>query len=120
MRKNQGKIQKLEVQAEGLAPWMSLSVPMNYEGTMQTAMMIGTVPGQRSSEDLYQLFAQNAPEVEAVDMEIISTDKDYTYLAVLCMKSDKSAGGRSAAGNRFCSSVRPSCPTAGRRMFIRR
>lgn len=86
---NQGKIQKLEVQAEGLAPWMSLSVPMNYEGTMQTAMMIGTVPGQRSSEDLYQLFAQNAPEVEAVDMEIISTDKDYTYLAVLCMKSDK-------------------------------
>lgn len=42
---NQGKIQKLEVQAEGLVPWMSLSVPMNYEGTMQTAMMIGRCPG---------------------------------------------------------------------------
>ncbi|MGI6012226.1 MAG: V-type ATP synthase subunit I [Ruminococcus sp.] len=86
---NKGKIQKLDVQAESLIPWMPLSVPMNYSGTMQTAMIIGTLPGTHTQEDIYGLFLQNAPEVEAVDMEIISTDKDFTYLAVLCMKSDK-------------------------------
>ncbi|MGI6007497.1 MAG: V-type ATP synthase subunit I [Ruminococcus sp.] len=86
---NTGKMQKLEVQMESLIPWMPLSVPMNYQGTMQTAMMIGTVPGAQSQEDIYRTFVENAPEVEAVDMEIISADKDYTYLAVLCMKSDK-------------------------------
>ncbi len=86
---NKGKLQKLDIQEESLIPWMPLSVPMNYSGTMQTAMMVGTVPGAQSQESIYELFMKSAPEVEAVDLEIISTDRDFTYLAVLCMKSDK-------------------------------
>ncbi|MCH1984469.1 V-type ATP synthase subunit I [Ruminococcus sp. OA3] len=82
-------IQKLETQIEGLTPWLPLGIPMSYRGTRQTDILIGTLPQVMTLEELYTVFAQHAPEVEAVDFEIISTDKDFTYLAVMCIKADR-------------------------------
>ena len=79
---------KIQNQVEALAPWMPLTVPVSYTGTRSTAVLIGTMPNPQDQQTVLNLLAGAVPEVEAVDVEFISTDKDFTYLAVLCMKQD--------------------------------
>lgn len=81
-------ILKLQNQMEALVPWMGLTVPVSYTGTRRTAVLIGTIAGTVGLEDVYGLIARFAPEVEAVDVQIISSDKDYTYVAVVCMAGE--------------------------------
>lgn len=84
-------IQKIQNQMEGLVPWMGLTVPVSYTGTRKTSVLIGTIAGAQSLEGLYGLLAKGAPEIEALDIQVISTDKDYTYLAVVCLRQDTQA-----------------------------
>lgn len=84
-------ILKLESQREALVPWLSLTVPVTYSGTGSTAVLIGTIAGNVELQAVYELAAKYAPEVDALDVEMISADKDYTYLAVVCMKKDMRA-----------------------------
>lgn len=84
-------IQKIQNQMEALVPWMGLTVPVSYTGTRRTSVLIGTIAGTQGLEDLYGLLANHAPEVEALDIQIIFTDKDYTYLAVVCLNRDAQA-----------------------------
>lgn len=79
---------KVQNQVEALAPWLSLTVPVNYTGTQKTAVLIGTMPNPQDQQSILNLLAGAVPDVEAVDVELISTDKDFTYLAVICMKQD--------------------------------
>ncbi len=81
-------IQKLQNQIESLAPWMGLTVPVSFTGTRKIACLIGTMAGAQSLESLYGLLAKHAPEADALDIQVIFTDKDYTYLAVVCLKKD--------------------------------
>ena len=83
--------QNIEKQIEALVPWMGLTVPVSYTGTRKTSVLIGTMAGAQSLEALYGLLAKGAPQVEALDIQIISTDKDYTYLAVVCLNKDVQA-----------------------------
>ena len=79
---------KIQNQVEALTPWLSLTVPVNYTGTRKTAVLIGTMPNPQDQQSVLNLLASAVPDVEAVDVELISTDKDFTYLAVICMKQD--------------------------------
>lgn len=79
---------KVQNQVEALAPWLSLTVPVSYSGTQRTAVLIGTMPNPQDQQSILNLLAGAVPDVEAVDVELISTDKDFTYLAVICMKQD--------------------------------
>lgn len=79
---------KLQNQMEALVPWLGLTVPVSFSGTRKTSVLIGTVAGASSLEEIYGLIAKFAPEVDAVDVQVISTDKDYTYLAVVCLTKD--------------------------------
>ena len=79
---------KVQNQVEALAPWLSLTVPVSYTGTQKTAVLIGTMPNPQGQQSILNLLAGAVPDVEAVDVELISTDKDFTYLAVICMKQD--------------------------------
>ncbi len=79
---------KIQNQVEALAPWLSLTVPVSYTGTRKTAVLIGTMPNPQDQQSVLNLLASAVPDVEAVDVELISTDKDFTYLAVICMKQD--------------------------------
>ena len=83
-------ILKLENQIESLTPYLSLEVPMNYSGTKKVAMFIGTMAAETQLQDVYSTLAEQLPEVEAVDIQIISSDQDAVYLAVLCMRKDAS------------------------------
>lgn len=79
---------KIQNQVEALAPWLSLTVPVSYTGTRKTAVLIGTMPNPQDQQSVLNLLASAVPDVEAVDVELISTDKDFTYLAVICIKQD--------------------------------
>ena len=81
-------ILKIQNQMEALTPWMGLSVPVNYKGTRKTSVLIGTIAGAAGLENIYSLIAKSAPEVDAVDVQVLSTDKDYTYLAAVCLTKD--------------------------------
>lgn len=85
---NKANIQKIQNQMESLVSWMGLTVPVSYSGTDKTAVLIGTIAGAPGVEGVLGILAKHAPEVEAVDVEIISADRDYTYLAVVCLRQD--------------------------------
>lgn len=80
-------ILKLENSMESLTPWMSLHVPMSYSGTAHTVMFLGTMP-LATLEEIYQMLAQDVPEIDGVDVSIIHSDKDTVYLAVICLTQD--------------------------------
>ena len=82
---------KLENQIEALVPWPSLDVPMNCKGTGKTAMLLGTMPGETTLESVYEQIQTGEAQTDAVDVEIINSDQDATYLAVLCLKADAGA-----------------------------
>ena len=82
----QAEIVKRNTQIEALTPWMSLEVAMNYPGTKKTSMLLGTMAAETTLEMIYGKLAEDHPEIEAVDISVISQDKDAVYLSVFCMK----------------------------------
>lgn len=88
---NKANIAKIENQVESLIPWLALDVPMNCNGTKSTSMFIGTIAGALTLEQIYALIAKHAPNVDGVDVSVVSTERDMTYICVLCMKQDSQA-----------------------------
>lgn len=88
---NKANILKRENQKEALEPWKALDVPMNFAGTDQVAAFIGTLSSPMSLEQIYAGLAEKAPELEALDVHVVSADRDQTYVCVLCGKKDASA-----------------------------
>lgn len=85
------RVQKIKNQMESLVPWLGLTVPVNYPGTRKTSVLIGTIAGTMTLESIYGLIGKFAADVEAVDVEIISVDRDFTYLAVVCLAGEAHA-----------------------------
>ena len=81
-------IYRLQTQIEGLVPWDSLDLPLSFRGTKTTAAFVGTLPGEASREELRRILTDQAPEVDAVHVEIISTSEDQTCIFLLCPRSD--------------------------------
>ena len=81
------EILKLENSIESLKPWMTLDIPMNLKGTRKTAVLIGTMPGGMTAEDIYRILAEEMPELGEVDVSLISSGQDMTCLVVCCMKA---------------------------------
>ncbi|MGX8728386.1 MAG: V-type ATP synthase subunit I, partial [Lachnospiraceae bacterium] len=48
-----GTLLKDRNQIESLRPWVNLDVPMDFAGTKTTGVLIGTVPGTRTEEEIY-------------------------------------------------------------------
>ena len=85
---NAANVAKLENQIESLVPWMNLDIPMNYRGTAETAMFLGTMPKPMTVEEIRTEVAKSQPDLEAYDLEVLSADKDLTYLTAVCLKGD--------------------------------
>lgn len=81
-------VQKLENQIEALCPWMNLDIPGDFQGTETAAVLIGSMSGSLTLEDIYSLILEQAPEVSGVDISILSSERDTVYLAVVCLKKD--------------------------------
>lgn len=98
-------ILKLENQIESLTPWLSLDVPMNYKGTKETALLLGTVGPEMTMEVLLSRIAQHNPELDAFDIEVVHSDKDLICLAVICLKKDEASVEEAL---RACGFAKPS------------
>ncbi len=88
---NKANILKLSNQIESLSPWLNLDVPMNYTGTDKVAMLLGMMAADTAQDAVYAKIATHAQTTDAVDVEIIRTDKDATYLVVFCLREDETA-----------------------------
>ncbi len=84
-------ILKDENQIESLSPWLGLGVPMDFEGTEHTAMLPGIMAAGTTLEDVYAVLAEQLPQTEELDVEIVSSGPDGVYMAVFCMREDAGA-----------------------------
>lgn len=91
MAEKRAEILKLENSIESLVPWMELDIPMNLTQTKTAAVILGTMSGVSGVDDVYQVLAQDAPDIEKVDVTLISAGKDMACLVVCCMKQDAEA-----------------------------
>ena len=98
-------IQKTENQIEALTPWLTLDVPMNYEGTKKTALFIGTVSAEVTPQMLYDKLAQAEPVPDGTDIQVVYSDKDMLCLTVLCLRKDAETVEEAL---RSCGFARPS------------
>ncbi len=82
-------IQKLENQMESLEPWMNLDVPMAFRGTKRAAFLPGSFSQELTLEEIYGMILEEAQETAGADVNILSSGKDGTYVAVLCLREDE-------------------------------
>lgn len=85
---NKAELQRLHTQIDALSPWLSLDISMRTKGTKYTRVFIGSVPEERTLEQILSDLAQAAPKVKNVYAEILSTSADQTCLFVLCGRKD--------------------------------
>lgn len=81
----QAEIARLEAQIDALKPWMGLDVPMRTIGTSSTSVFIGTFPEELSEGQVKAQLAQAAPEIEGVEVEVVSTQPQQTCAFVVCL-----------------------------------
>ena len=83
---NEAAVIKARQQQELLKPWESLDIPMNYEGTDHTMVLIGSIDGNVTLDQVYTRLAADAPELEAFDIREISSDSGKLCLVAICLK----------------------------------
>ena len=88
---NEAEKVKYEAQLEAIKPWLSLDIPMNFSGTATTTAFIGKFSEKKTSTDIMTGLAELIPEVEGIDVEIISSDENQTCVFILAMKQDADA-----------------------------
>ena len=89
LAENKARIVKTENQAESLEPWLSLDVPMEYQGTKTTAVFIGSFGSELTLDQIYERLAKEAPDLEAMDIQVISSDPDQTCVVAFCLREQK-------------------------------
>ncbi len=79
---------KYQSQLEVIQPWLSLDVPMNFTGTATTRALIGKFAGAKTSTEILTELAAIIPEVEGIEVEIISSDSNQTCVFILTSRKD--------------------------------
>ena len=74
---------------EALKPWLTLDVPMNYQGTKKTGFLIGSISGTYSQEELTARIEQIEDMPESVYAQVIDADKYQTYVTVVFIKEQQ-------------------------------
>ena len=86
---HQAEIIKLETKKETLTPWLALDIPQDYKGTKHTSVIIGSIGIQMSLEAIYEKLAEQAPNIEAVEIHIVSTSTNQTCITAICLKEQE-------------------------------
>ncbi len=90
----QSQIIKLTGNIESLMPWKLLGVPMNFTGTKQTSVFLGTFSEGYTKEVLENLFAASCEKKgfddlgSRVHFDIVSSTDTQTCVMAVCGKSD--------------------------------
>lgn len=87
------EIQRRENQIKALEPWITLDVPMTFEGTKKTAALVGIFPEEKTLTWIltaYQESFQGEEELFCpVDVQIISESQEQTCVFLLCRQEHK-------------------------------
>ena len=74
-----------------LEPWQTLKLPLEAASTKSTVILMGVVPSIADTGELVQRLYEAAPEVH---IEVIGSDRDQSYLFIICHKAvEEDAGG---------------------------
>jgi V/A-type H+-transporting ATPase subunit I len=73
-------------QAAALEPWLNLDIPMDSADTKNTAVYIGTLPGDFPIENIYAKIAQENSALDSFDIEVLNSCRDQTCLFAVCAK----------------------------------
>ena len=88
---NEAEKVKYQSQLEIIRPWLSLDVPMNFTGTATTRAFIGKFPGDKTTTEIVTELAEIIPEVEGIEVEMISHDTNQTCVFILTSRKDADA-----------------------------
>lgn len=75
---------KLNTQLEYIKPWAEFDLQTDYNGTKNTKVFIGTLPGSWTLEMIYESLQEDIP----VTAELISASREQTCIFLLCLKAD--------------------------------
>ena len=84
----EAEIPKLLNQREMLAPWLGFTLPLDYKGTKYTKAFVGTFPTAYDQSSLQLAFAEKAPNVQKVDISIISSNEEQTCVLIICHNTE--------------------------------
>ncbi len=84
-------VPRITTQIEALTPWSTLDYPLSFTGTKKTAAFIGSFPEKVTEAEIAENFAKYAPDVTALDVNIITSEDNFTSVLISCLKSDKNA-----------------------------
>ncbi|MFA9380663.1 MAG: V-type ATP synthase subunit I, partial [Acetanaerobacterium sp.] len=79
---------KLEAQREALVPWLSLPVSLRYQGGKSTYVFTGAVASELALDEIYARCAQQAPDMGAIHIDIISATKEQTCILAVSHRGD--------------------------------
>ncbi|MEM1484048.1 V-type ATP synthase subunit I [Oscillospiraceae bacterium PP1C4] len=105
---NKAEILKIQTQMDTLVPWLSLDVSMRFTGTRTTAGFIGSFAEELSLETLYEKLVEHAPDVSAVNVDLISQTKEQTCVLVLTPRADSAKVEEALRAIGFIRPVSPS------------
>lgn len=80
------EIARSEMKIDQLASWLPLDIPMDSRGTSSSSVLIGYMPGQFTREDILTHIALEDEELDAYDVEIISSSAVMTCIFCVCLK----------------------------------
>lgn len=81
----QAEIARLTSQIDALKPWMGLDVSMRTIGTASSSVFIGSFPEELTEGEIKTRIAESAPEIEGVEVEVISSQPQQTCVFAVCL-----------------------------------
>lgn len=85
---NAAELVRVRTSLAQLEPWEKLDIPFSLQGTDQTAVFIGSLPGGYTEETLAAAVAEEAPDL-AFAFEILSGGKEQTCVTFCAMKAQE-------------------------------
>lgn len=67
---------------DALEPWEKFDLPLKLNKTAAVSVFTGSLPKQLDHSQVLSMIAENAPQAQEVEVEIISSDKIQTCVAV--------------------------------------
>ncbi len=83
IKKAEAEIAREHALSEQLEPWLSLALPLNFEGTERTAYRLLSAPVKKSLAELQQGLKEEVPEAA---LRLVSSDDMLSYLELIVLR----------------------------------
>lgn len=82
------QIVRLNTRIEAVKPWANLDIAMIQNETKSTKLFIGTLSGYHTQEGILEKLAELIPEIEDIDVEVVSASHEQTCVVITTYKAD--------------------------------